>query len=64
MAKKSKYTASQKKAYYSGMGYRAGQEGKKIPFKNEKNKESFREGYRAAKPKVDGYPKTDRASRQ
>lgn len=56
MAKKSKYTAGQKKAYYSGMGYRAGEQGKIIPYKNMANKASFREGYRKAKNAVDRYP--------
>lgn len=56
MARKSKYTAAQKKAYYSGMGYRAGQSGKRIPFSNKRNLESFRNGYRAAAGKVNRYP--------
>ncbi len=51
-----KYTAGQKKAYYSGMGYRAAYERKEIPFKNESNKESFRQGYRSAGKKVSKYP--------
>ena len=53
-----KYTAGQRKAYYSGMGYRAGQEGKAIPFRSEKNKESFRRGYRNVKNTVAKYPRT------
>ena len=52
-----KYSRAQKKAYYSGMGYRAGQEGKAIPFKSEKNKQSFRDGYKKAKKAVAKYPK-------
>ena len=56
MAKNSKYTPAQKRAYYSGQGYRAGQKGKAIPFKNEKNKQSFREGYSSVKVIVEGYP--------
>ena len=55
-----KYTRAQKKAYYSGMGYRAGQEGKAIPFKNEKNKQSFRDGYKKAKQTIEKYPKIKR----
>ena len=51
-----KYTAAQKKAYYSGMGYRAAKDGKAISFKNEKNKQSFREGYKAAGTTVSKYP--------
>lgn len=56
MAKQKKYTRAQQKAYYSGMGYRAGQEGKKIPFKNEKNLNSFRQGYQKARVAVSRYP--------
>lgn len=56
MAKKRKYTADQKRAYYSGQGYRAAYEGKKIPFKNAKNKESFCEGYNSVKVVVSRYP--------
>lgn len=56
MPKKKNYTAAQKKAYYSGMGYRAGREGKAIPFKSEQNKESFRQGYHKSKNVVDKYP--------
>lgn len=52
-----KFTKGQKKAYYSGMGYRAGQKGVAIPFKSERNKESFRQGYKNAAKAVDGYPK-------
>lgn len=51
-----KYTRAQKKAYYSGMGYRAAHEGKAIPFKSEKNKESFRRGYKKAGESVKKYP--------
>lgn len=54
--KKSKYTAAQRKAYYSGMGYRAGYEGKAIPFKNDKNKQSFKEGFASVKVIVSKYP--------
>ena len=54
--KKSKYTHSQKKAYYSGMGYRAAREGKQIPFRNAENKESFRAGFNAALETVRKYP--------
>ena len=38
MARKAKYSQAQKKAYYSGMGYRAGKKGKVIPFKRAKTK--------------------------
>jgi len=57
MPKYSKYTQSQKKAYYSGMGYRAGKAGVIIPFRNNSNKQSFMEGYVAAKTTVTKYPK-------
>lgn len=56
MANKKKYTEAQKKAYYSGMGYRAAKEGKAIPFKSAKNKESFKQGYTKAKDTVSKYP--------
>ena len=56
MSKKKKFTYAQKKAYYSGMGYRAGQQGKRIPFANEKNLQSFRNGYSKAKNAVERYP--------
>lgn len=55
MAKMKRYTEAQKKAYYSGMGYRACAEGKAIPFKNEANKESFKQGYKKAGPTVAKY---------
>lgn len=51
-----KYTEAQKKAYYSGMGYSAGRRGKKIPFKSEKNKQSFREGYKKGVTVIVKYP--------
>lgn len=54
--RKSRYSRSQKRAYYSGQGYRAAHEGKAIPFKNEKNKESFRKGYNSVKVIVSRYP--------
>lgn len=59
MAKKEKltYSAAQKKAYYSGMGYRVAYNGKVVPFKNEKNKDSFRAGFSAAGKVVKEYPK-------
>ncbi len=56
MAKKGKFTAGQKKAFYSGQGYRAGQYGKAIPFRSDKNKESFRAGYKKAKTIIGKYP--------
>lgn len=45
----------QKRAYYSGMGYRCGYYGKEIPFSNEKNKSSFQAGYSAAGAKMSKY---------
>ena len=56
MSKNQKYSAGQRKAYYSGQGYRAGYEGKAIPFKNPKNKQSFREGFASVKITVSKYP--------
>ena len=56
MKRKSKYTAAQKRAYYSGQGYRAGYEGKQIPFRSEKNKESFRQGFASVKGTISKYP--------
>ena len=46
---KSQYTAAERKAYVTGKAYRLGRDGRKIRFKSEKNRESFRAGYRAAK---------------
>lgn len=57
-----KYTKAQKKAYYSGMGYRAGEQGKFIPFSNPKNLQSFRNGYKAARTKVAKYPQNIKKS--
>ena len=60
MAKKQKYTAAQKKAYHRGQGYRAGQAGKKIPYKNKENLQAFREGYTSVKVTVSKYPDLDK----
>ena len=43
-AKRSKYTAAQKKAYQSGIAYAIAIEGKRIDFKSADNKESFKAG--------------------
>lgn len=51
-----KYTEGQKKAYYSGMGYRAAWMGKQIPFTSKERKESFRAGFKAALETVKKYP--------
>lgn len=51
-AKKSKYTAAQRKAYYSGMGYAMCDAGKRIEFKSEANKESFKAGLKKGKEKA------------
>ena len=56
MPKKKKYTAAQKKAYYSGMGYGACMDGKSIPFQNEENKESFKAGLEKGRTKAKNYP--------
>lgn len=54
--KKSKYTANEKKAYYTGMGYRLSDENKAIDYKNPKNKASFTNGYRDAGKKIASNP--------
>lgn len=54
--RKSKYSAAEKKAYYSGMGYRVAYNGKFIPFKNQKNRDSFAAGYAAAGKAAKKYP--------
>ncbi len=51
-----KYTRAQRKAYYSGMGYRAAYEGKEIPFRNAQNRASFQAGWKAAMDTVKKYP--------
>lgn len=56
MAKGKKYTEAQKKAYYSGMGYAVCQEGKRIDFKSEENKDSFRAGLKKGKERSTKYP--------
>lgn len=51
MAKgRSKYSESEKRAYWSGQSYKLAQNGKAINFKNAKNKESFCNGYRSIDP--------------
>lgn len=45
MAYKSKYTKSQKIAYYSGMGYRVSHEGRGINFKKPHLRKNFSAGY-------------------
>lgn len=59
MAKRrqSNYSAAEKKAYYSGMGYRIAYAGKAIPFKNKKNRDSFAAGYAAAGKAAKKYPR-------
>lgn len=49
-----------KKAFYRGQGYRAGQQGKKIPYRNEENLKSFRDGYTSVKVTVQKYPDLDK----
>lgn len=56
MAKR-KYTAAQRKAYYSGMGYAACQAGKRIDFKSEQNKASFKAGLAKGKERAAKLPK-------
>lgn len=47
MAKKSKYTSAQKKAFARGQGYKAAKAGKKIAYKDPKLKKAFRDGYQS-----------------
>ena len=60
MAKKKKFTAAQKAAYHAGRGYRAGQNGRKIPYRNKDTLNSFRAGYSSVKNAVKRYPKLDK----
>lgn len=55
MARRAKYTAAERRAYATGKAYKLGKEGRKIKFKNEKNKAAFRAGYKSSVAK---YPKT------
>ena len=48
MPRKRKYTQAQKKAYYCGMGYNAGQKDKPVLFASFESRESFRAGRDAA----------------
>lgn len=41
------FSDAQKRAYYSGQGYKLGQQGKAIKFKNEQNRQSFRNGFKS-----------------
>ena len=47
---KPKMTRAQQRAFDSGQGYKLGQHGKAINFKNEENRDSFRAGYRSLDP--------------
>ncbi len=51
-----KYSSRERRAYHSGMAYAAGRKGKKIPYKNEKNLKSFRNGYRKGLTVIVNYP--------
>ena len=55
--KKSKFTANQKRAYHSGIGYSVAHKGKKINFTSEDLKASFMAGYRAGSDKIQKSPK-------
>ena len=61
---KNKYTNAQRKAYYSGIGYRTARDGKAINFENDATRASFAAGYKkgaeitAKKPKK--YPKLNK----
>lgn len=53
MAKR-RYTTNQMVAYKTGKAYKLGREGRKINFKSDDMKESFRAGYKAD---ISRYPK-------
>ena len=63
MAKRQKYTEAQKKAYYSGMGYAVAQSGKRIEFKSEVNKESFKAGLKKGTAKTSKLPDKKRGNK-
>lgn len=42
------YSAQQKRAYYSGLGYRLGYEKRAITFRSPENRRSFSDGYNAS----------------
>lgn len=46
MAKRKRYTNAQRKAYYSGMGYRTAHDGKAIKFDSAATRASFAAGYK------------------
>lgn len=54
MARKKKFTAKQKAAYYMGKGYALGRANKRIPYKDQTKKDSFAKGYREVN--VSKYP--------
>lgn len=57
MARKSKYTQSQQKAYQSGMGYSVAHKGKKIEFTSEDLKQSFMAGIKLVLKRLKKSPK-------
>lgn len=56
-----RYSKNQRQAYYSGMGYSVGYKNRKINFRSDTLKQSFREGYaagiRSQRKSPDKYPK-------
>ncbi len=56
------YTAAEKRAYYSGQGYKLAEEERAIAFKNPNNKQSFINGYKSVDPSK--YPLNRKAQRK
>ena len=58
-----RYSLEQRRAYYAGMGYRHGKEGKEVRMK-ESSKSSFRNGYKKAKSASARAPRAGWAKRK
>lgn len=54
MAKK--YTAAQKRAYWTGQGYAACNAGKRVPCSSAQTEASFKAGYNKGRQKAAKYP--------
>lgn len=52
----SRYSDAQRKAFYSGQGFRVAYQGLKINFRNPETRASFEQGWRAAGKKIAQYP--------
>ena len=50
------YSSRERRAYHSGMAYAAGKKGQRIPYTNEKNIQSFRNGYKKGLTVILNYP--------